>query len=464
MTVFYGNFDDDSITGTGSSDSIYGSYGDDTLYGGAGADFLYGNAGNDLLIADNDDIAHGGVFGGSGRDRLVVEGSIGINFNMKLHEIEEIVGSDGGNDSIHGTASVDNLLILGKGGDDTLAGGNGSDSISGGIGNDLLLGRDGNDVLSGGLGTDSLLGHAGDDTLEMDHDDVIGGNFDGGAGFDKVIILGNDGVKINLLIHGIEEVVGTNGNDYFFAPNATGNLIMDGQGGSDSLRGGLGNDSLAGGNGDDVLLGYEGDDTLVGGFGNDVMHGGDGNDVIYADHDDRFAERITGGAGYDILYLVGNSTFNIFIGASEFEEIHASDTGNDTIDANGGDDVSNKIWGLGGNDVIKGGRGDDTIYGGNGNDTIYGGVGNDHIYGEAGNDYFRYDKGEGADHYYFNGADKIGIRLYTSEDMQVTGLGGTGTDWQLTFNVQGHATSGDEIIIHFAEPIGFDAASIVFLP
>jgi len=85
----------------------------------------------------------------------------------------------------------------------------------------------------------------------------------------------------------------------------------------------------------------------------------------------------------------------------------------DLIDGGDGNDT---IWAWQGNDTLYGGSGDDNIdagqdhdlvYGGSGNDTIYGdrndwtnrGNGNDTLYGESGNDYL--DGGEGND--YLNG-------------------------------------------------------------
>ncbi|WP_167240169.1 putative Ig domain-containing protein [Massilia genomosp. 1] len=56
-------------------------------------------------------------------------------------------------------------------------------------------------------------------------------------------------------------------------------------------------------------------------------------------------------------------------------------------DALVGGTVKNKIFGLGGNDLLDGGEGDDTIDGGDGDDMIAGGKGNDHILGGKGNDF-----------------------------------------------------------------------------
>ena len=88
------------------------------------------------------------------------------------------VNGKGGNDDICGDGG-DNKL-KGGGGDDHITGGDGDDKIDGGNGNDYLLGEDGNDKLVGGVGAgiDQMFGGNGDDEL-------VGGN-----GADDLDILG----------------------------------------------------------------------------------------------------------------------------------------------------------------------------------------------------------------------------------------------------------------------------------
>ena len=80
-----------------------------------------------------------------------------------------------------------------------------------------------------------------------------------------------------------------------------------GEGGSDTLVGGLVGDVLDGGAGDDVLFGNDGNDTLVGGddadqlaggFGDDALDGGLGDDLLYGETG---ADRLLGGDGVDTL-------------------------------------------------------------------------------------------------------------------------------------------------------------------
>ncbi|MEG3972659.1 cadherin-like domain-containing protein [Microcoleus sp. T2B6] len=69
----------------------------------------------------------------------------------------------GGNDTLTGNAGNDS--INGSNGDDTLTGNAGNDSLIGGNGSDLLVGSAGNDLLDGGNGTDTLRGGLGNDIL-----------------------------------------------------------------------------------------------------------------------------------------------------------------------------------------------------------------------------------------------------------------------------------------------------------
>ena len=102
------------------------------------------------------------------------------------------------------------------------------DSLSGGDGTDTIIGGSGNDTLEGGKSADILNGGKGDDTL-----------------------------------------VGGGGSD-----------ILRGKSGDDNLNGSKGADSLLGGGGKDTLQGGGGKDTLSGGAGADQVTGGGGTDVF----------------------------------------------------------------------------------------------------------------------------------------------------------------------------------------
>lgn len=174
--------------------------------------------------------------------------------------------------------------------------------------------------------------------------------------------------------------------------------------------------------------------------GNDEIYGQAGNDTIYGDAHDMFdhaiggMDSIRGGTGSDTIYgdaymMSGNTQGGAdwimsgeLLDASTIGRAHVTD-GNDTVYgdawkmtdfAKGGDDTifggegNDVIYGdaflmsgssTGGNDFICGGAGDDYLYGDaygmtanvtGGNDTLCGGAGNDHLWGGKGADVFQF--------------------------------------------------------------------------
>jgi hypothetical protein len=87
----------------------------------------------------------------------------------------------------------------------------------------------------------------------------------------------------------------------------------------------------------------------------------------------------------------GNNVANSMYGLLGNDKMRGG-KGGDYICGAGGDD---RLYGEGGNDKLEGFEGNDEIHGGPGNDKMQGGAGNDHMYGEAGKDHF--DCGTGSD-------------------------------------------------------------------
>jgi uncharacterized repeat protein (TIGR01451 family) len=111
------------------------------------------------------------VNGGEGDDVLCgpISGNDGVSYNGRGGN--DIIFSGPGSDSIRGGA-----------GNDTIIGGNGDDSLIGGLGDDRLFGLSGSDSLDGGAGDDSLYGGDGADSLDGGAGADIG---EGGAGSDR---------------------------------------------------------------------------------------------------------------------------------------------------------------------------------------------------------------------------------------------------------------------------------------
>lgn len=236
--------------------------GNDTINAGSGWDYIYGGSGTDRLIVDG---AFSGASFSSSFSRTILDGPDGRD---TLSSIEFVQFTDRTVSLKAGTSYANSLS-----GDtrtatshDVLLGGGGNDSLNGLSGHDLLLGEDGNDKITGHSGNDTLRGGFGNDTLNGDAgNDVLGGQsgadlLDGGRGSDR--LHGGGGKDV---------IKGGSGKD----------LVEGGKGG-DRLSGGGGNDTLSGGTGRDVLLGKKGDDHLTGGSHADtfVFHKGHGNDTI----------------------------------------------------------------------------------------------------------------------------------------------------------------------------------------
>ncbi len=227
---------------------------------------------------------------------------------------------------------------------ESLAGGDGHDTIIGNSGNDTLDGGDGNDSLLGLAGDDSLLGGDGADTLEGDvgNDTLIGGD-------------GNDSI---LAAAGDDTVNGGQGAD-----------VIDGSTGDDSISGGEGNDTITGDVGDDTISGGANDDSLLGGDGVDVITGGLGNDAIFAGTGD---DSLEGDDGNDTIF--GGDGNDLIVGNAGDDSLEG-ETGSDTLIGGAGDDFAH------------GGFEDDTVLGNSGNDTLCGGLfGSDYLDGDSGDD------------------------------------------------------------------------------
>jgi Ca2+-binding RTX toxin-like protein len=93
--------------------------------------------------------------------------------------------------------------------------------------------------------------------------------------------------------------------------------------------------------------------------------------VVYAD------------AGNDTVYGSDNTTNSDFLYGEEDTDTIRGLEGDDTIE---GGDGTNYLYGNDGNDSINGDLGDDWIKGGAGPDVLSGNGGDDHLCGEAGND------------------------------------------------------------------------------
>ncbi len=337
------------------------------------------------------------------------------NSNLRNFVETNVVTSLTTSSTVNGSSSSD--TILGQGGNDSLLGASGADSIIGGAGNDTILGGFATDTVAGGLGNDSIV------ILNGEFIDQVSG--DGGTDTLDLSDISNPTEAVNLTLgvnytglggtrtlSSIEVVNGTQGDDTLNASNQA-NATINGEGGNDSIIGGLDDQTLNGGDGNDTIdggfaagsgvsdsiSGGAGDDNLIGANGADTING-DGNNDIIQGHGG--ADILSGGTGLDtVSYAASSSGVNVLLNSSSNTGGHANGDSlssfeaimgsafNDTLNANSLG--SSTINGGAGNDSIIGGSNAQTLNGGAGNDTIDGGFAagsgvSDSITGGAGND------------------------------------------------------------------------------
>ena len=366
---FYGLDGDDSINGGFEEDEFVGGKGNDTLFGGGPEDDL--NFVWDAVQYDkeyNQALDEGRVVSG-----VTVNLATGLATDVygdtdTLIDIERVYGTKLG-DLITGSGADE--AFDPHGGDDTINGGDGWDSLhyhltdgyydggTGGIviqfstttagsgttlidplgdtdqftGIEVVRGTRYVDQFIGGLGTQEFRGYDGADTLDGGVDyDILSyrddANYDGFSGiFFDLSILNSDGYAVVTdafgkldQVRNFEQIRGTGtadvmrgdaaDNDFF--GNAGADLMV-GVGGADRLIGGLGDDTLEGGADDDDLFGDAGADVLTGGTGNDQMQGGADADQFVFTTGDGNDEIDDFELGIDSLVLNGGLTIGSLV-------------------------------------------------------------------------------------------------------------------------------------------------------
>ena len=414
------------LLGSGFADSIIGSDRDELFITEEGDDTIDGGAGFDVLRYDRE-----GVVDGISAD--LEAGTIeGVWFDQAFADsvlnIEEIRGSDQGNDTILGDSVANKFLgqagndsLAGRGGNDTLFGGEGNDtllgnegedSLEGGEGNDQVFGADGNDTILGGAGNDMLGGASGDDSLSggNDRDTLFGGDGNDtlGGGLGSDMLYGGNGADVIVAGEGRDTLYGDGGNDTLRGGTDTdiisggaGNDLILASAGFNTLRGDEGNDTLHGGAGWENIYGGDGDDLILASQGRDRVDGNDGNDTIdYSGSGSAITVRLKKETAFTTTYVDSIQGVENVIG-TDFDDKLVGDIGHNELWSGAGNDTINNI---GGNDTIHTGTGEDSVLGSSdgeqvnlgdgddvarmrgGNDLIEGGLGNDTIAGNGGAD------------------------------------------------------------------------------
>lgn len=286
---------------------------------------------------------------------------------------------------------IDNLTFIGEGsftgtGNDianTITGGASGDTLSGLGGNDTLVGLDGDDLLIGGLGTDTLNGGNGADYVSYR---------DATAGLTVSLAdpSANTGEALGDIFISVERIEGSAFND-----------VLIGDGGDNSLRGGLGADVLNGGAGRDTASYFFATAGLTVSLATPANNTGEAVGDTYTS-----IENISGSAFDDILTgndsdntLLGNGGADVMDGGGGFDYVSYSNA-TSAVTAFLGDTVHNTGEALGDTyisiEALAGSRFDDTLVGDAANNWLEGGLGFDILNGGAGFDFASYSNASSA--------------------------------------------------------------------
>jgi trimeric autotransporter adhesin len=380
--------------GNGLANTVTGNAGNNLINGGAGADSMIGRGGNDTYFVDNGGDAVIEI-PGEGTDTVFST----INFALPA-EVEILVLQGGADLQGYGNELINTLY--GNSGNNLLNGFDGADLMVGGAGNDTYFVDNGGDVVieNAGEGTDAVFSTAHFALAANVETLVLQGSADlqgyGNALANK--LFGNSGNNLLDGGAGADTMVGRLGNDVYFVDDA-GDLVTENPNeGTDAvfasvnfalpanvetlvLQGsadlqGYGN-ALA-----NTLYGNSGNNLLDGGAGADAMAGGAGNDVYFVDNaGDVVIENVNEGndtvfstahfqlsANVETLVLQGNADLQGY-GNSQANELHGN-SGNNLLDGRGGADT---MFGGAGNDAyFVDDAGDLVIENANeGNDTVF---------------------------------------------------------------------------------------------
>jgi trimeric autotransporter adhesin len=327
-------------------------------------------------------------------DNLTLQAGSTMQTASNIQAQVDFTGGDpgvGGTGTFNGTligspidffGQADNDILIGSAANEVFHGGTGADTMQGGGGSDTYFVDNAGDVVTEGA-------NAGTDTVNSSINYALPANVEGlvllgssdlqgyGNGLVNTVI-GNSGN--NLIDGGIgaDTMVGLGGSDSYFVDNAGDVATESGNAGSDTVYSTVnytlsanienlviqGSADLQGyGNGlVNAIFGNTGSNLIDGGGGADSMTGGAGNDTYFVDNiaDSAFENANEGNDTVfaSVDYTLSANVENLIMQGS--------------ADLQGyGNGLANVIYGNSGNNLINGGGGPDLMVGGAGNDTYF---------------------------------------------------------------------------------------------
>ena len=383
-------------------------------------------------------------------DATAMSGALTLTLNDAVHTIT----GGSGNDSLTGATSKANALT-GNAGNDALVGGSGNDVISGGAGADSITAGTGVDSLDGGTGNDSfvmganltsadtLAGGDGTDTVSAASVTLVDDAFTRVSSVETLLSAGSLNVTLGALASaaGIStvDVSSTSADTVTFDTGFTGLAtvkITNNAGSSDSITN-LANVTLnVIGNAADLGAGT----NIAGGTGTDTItltaDAGTAVTTLIASVENIVVAANATDATKGLAITMGASGTQIATGATLTVNATALTNSAAALNFNGsaytgtgalnltGGSGNDTLTGAGGNDVISGGAGADVLVGGAGNDQLFGGAGNDTITGGQGLDVITL--GDGVDRVVFATTDAgrgtgLSFSNYTNKDSLMSG-------------------------------------------
>jgi Ca2+-binding RTX toxin-like protein len=385
------------LNGGQGNDSLFGSDADDILDGGEGNDRLTGGNGNDTYLVTQTDRIFETATGGT--DTVIVR----ENYVLTARNIENI--------EARGTAAIN---LTGNALDNTILGNRADNQINGGLGLDTLIGGAGNDTYFVNAPSDKVIERTGEgiDTVVTSDDYSLAANVENlratgtgsiflqGNAADNLIV-GNNAVNFIYSEGGADILEGKGGDDNYYVDDARAQIIERAgpAGGNDQvtssvsialdanvedlvLQGGsavngTGNDlnnRIYGNNLANILDGDAGADLLFGGYGDDIYIVDSVSDQIVEYEYDSGTDEVRASVSYFLpdhienLTLTGTASINGT--GNQLSNVIRGNAGANTLDSGlYVNDVTDKLYGYAGDDVLISRTGLAELFGGTGNDT-----------------------------------------------------------------------------------------------